>query len=305
LLTLAAVVAVRADDATPDTPGLPQMDGLHAVGMTSPSRTATLAAVMHARIARIEAKEGTSVAEGDLVVALADGVQAARTEIARAGAESTYDIELAAARREHAQREWERLSKLHGDDHASSKELNDARTDARTTQLEHQLALFAHEQAARTHERERRILEEYRLRAPFSGYVVRHLKHEGETVDQLEGIVQLVQLDPLHVDLDCPIALAPLVRIGDRPWIRPTDPHWTPRLGTVVLASRVMDAGSQTFRVRLKVPNGDQAWPAGLKVIVDFGTSPRPDERRAADQTRNKPRDHASARRRANGRADN
>jgi RND family efflux transporter MFP subunit len=240
---------------------------------------------MPARIAQIEAPEGTHVTQGDLVVALADRVQAARTEIARAGAESTYQIELARARWEHAQREWDRLSRLHGDDHATSKELNDARAAARTTQLEHQIALFTHEQAARTHERERRILEEYQLRAPFSGHVVEHLKQVGETVDQLEGIVQLVQLNPLHVNLDCPVALAPLVRIGDRPWIRPTDPHWSPRLGTIVLASRVMDAASQTFRVRLDVPNGDQAWPAGLKVVVDFGALEAPESPRRADRT--------------------
>jgi len=269
-LSVAAGVGVRADDRTAGTPTTSKPDEFKVVGMTTPSKTATLAAIMAARIARIYTEEGSTVSEGDTVVALADGVQAARTEIARAGAQSMCDVDLAHARWQHAQREWDRLRRLRGDDHASSKEPNDAQTDARTTQLEYEIALFNHEQASRTYDHEQRVLEEYRLSAPFTGYVVEHLKQTGETVDQLEGIVKLVQLDPLHVVVDCPITLAPYVLLDKRYWIQPSDYPTNQRVGTVVFASRMADGGSQTFRVKLEVPNRDQAWAAGLKVVVDF-----------------------------------
>ncbi|MGB2986071.1 MAG: efflux RND transporter periplasmic adaptor subunit [Phycisphaerae bacterium] len=259
----------RADDRH-GVPYQPEPEDFKVVGMTVPSKVATLAAVSPARIARILAPEGGVVREGDLVIALEDGVQLAKTEIAKARAKSTLDIELARVRWEHAKREWDRLAKLHGDDHASSKELSDVLADAEVARLEYELAHFIHEQALLAHEREQKLLDEFRLRAPFSGYVSDHVKQVGETVDQLEGILTLVQLDPLQVVVDCPVSLAPFILVTDRVWIRPVDSHWPPRVGTVALASRVADGASQTFRVKINVSNEDHAWLSGLKVVVDF-----------------------------------
>lgn len=243
------------------------------VGITAPYREATLAAVQPGRIAQMSAAEGATVQQGELVFALEDGVQRARAEMAEATAESTLDIELAQARQEQAQRDLNRLLKLHGDDDASSKELNDARSAATIARLEYELAKFAHAQAARAHQRELELLEQYHARAPFAGYVVEHLKHVGEAVEESEGVVTLVQLDPLQVLLDCPLSLAPSIQAGAQVTLRPFDTQWSPRQGTVVLANRVADGASQTFRVKVTVPNEDSGWVSGLKVAVEF--SPR------------------------------
>lgn len=238
--------------------------------MTAPFQTATLASVQPARIARIAVPEGAMVAQGELVVALEEGVQLARTEIAKAASESTLAVDLAQARWTRAKRDLDRLMRLHGEDNASSKELTDALADADITRIEYEMANFNQAQAHRAFERESRLLDEFRLQAPFSGYVSQHLKRAGETVDQLEGIVTLVQLDPLEVQVDCPLALAPMLAVGDRFVVTPADSRWPPRAGCVVLASRVADGGSQTFKVKLNVENADAGWIAGLKVVVDF-----------------------------------
>ena len=240
------------------------------IGITGPQREATLAAVQPGRIARIAAPEGSVVEEGSLVFALEDGVQQARVEMAKSAAESTLEVELAEAKWERAQRDLDRLVRLHGSESASSKELNDARSDARIARLEHELAKFAHDQAALAFRREREALDQYYARAPFTGYVVEHLKHDGESVEESEGVVRLVQVDPLQVLVDCPLALAPFVRTGERIHVRPFDADCDARWGTVVLASRVADGASQTFKVKLTVPNGDAAWMSGLKVVVEF-----------------------------------
>jgi multidrug resistance efflux pump len=91
------------------------------------------------------------------------------------------------------------------------------------------------------------VLKEFRLFAPFDGYVFEHLKHAGETVNELEGIVTLVQLNPLKVVVDCPVALAASVAVGDRFRVAPVDRRLSPRVGTVMLTSRTADGGSQTF----------------------------------------------------------
>ncbi len=94
--------------------------------MTAPSQTATLAAVLPARIAQMVAVEGSVVKADDLVITLDESVQSAKTELARARAESSLSVELARVRLEHARRELSRLQRLHGSEHASSKEYSEA-----------------------------------------------------------------------------------------------------------------------------------------------------------------------------------
>jgi membrane fusion protein (multidrug efflux system) len=271
VLTLAIVTA------SPQAVGDPQVAGPRPneiVGITAPCRTATLASVQPSRIARIETAEGSFVRRGDPVVQLEEGVQLARTEIAKATAETTLNVEHAKARWMRAQRDLDRLIRLHGSDSASSKELSDATADAEITRIEYELANFNQGQAVRAYEREKEVLKEFRLIAPFDGYVFEHLKHAGETVNELEGIVTLVQLNPLKVSVDCPVALAATVTVGDRFRVAPVDRRLSPRVGTVMLTSRTADGGSQTFKVKLHVDNEDVAWMAGLKVVVDFARDP-------------------------------
>ncbi len=74
------------------------------VGLTMPSRQSTLSAIQPGRLVRIAAPEGSAVKAGEVVFALDDGGQEARTLMAEADAASTLDIELAEARWEQAQR---------------------------------------------------------------------------------------------------------------------------------------------------------------------------------------------------------
>lgn len=257
------------------------------VGMTVPFRDATMASVQPARIAEILAAEGGTVSKGVTVVVLEDGVQAARTAIAEAQAASTLEVDLARIRWLHAKQELDRLITLSGHDQASTKELSDMRTTAEEARLEYEIADFKLSQARAAYRRERELLELYRIRAPFDGYVAGHMKHPGESVDHLEGIVRLVQLDPILVTVDCPLDLSPRVSVGEGFWILPADPRRPAREGEVVFASRVADGASQTFKVKLSVANGDLAWPVGMKVAVDF--------LRASDSARGKPTEPESA----------
>lgn len=240
------------------------------VGITSPFRSATLASVHSGQIADLAVPEGGVVRKGELVFALDDRVQRARTQIAQARAESNLEVDLAAARWGQAKGELERLLALYVDSSASPKELRDARIDADVARLEYEVARFQHDQDIRAHEHERRVLEQFQIRAPFTGYVAQHVKQLGETVDQTEAVAKLAQLDPLLVSVDCPLSMAPLIREGDRVRVRPVDPQWEPRLATVTLASRVADGASQTFKVKLSVDNKDAGWVSGLKVLVEF-----------------------------------
>jgi RND family efflux transporter MFP subunit len=239
-------------------------------GITAPNRQATIATLQQGRIERLPVAEGQRVEAGEPLIILDDRVQAIKTEFQRLESESTLDMEVSQARMEQARAEYERMVRLNGEDFASSKELYDAKADAIVKRLEHQIAILKHEQAIRLYERERLLLEQHHVSAPFDGYVSEHLKHVGETVEEREGVLTLVQLDPLKVVLDCPVTMSSYVREGGEVWVRPTEKRFAARRGTVVLVNRVADPASQTFRVKLTVDNADRAWISGLKVEVEF-----------------------------------
>lgn len=249
---------------------LPVGKSLPVVGMTEPYRIVTVASVYPARIAEILADEGAFVAKGEIVVQFEDGVQRARTALAQAAMNTTLPVDLERARLSKAQREVARLKRLHGDDFASSKELADALAQEEILRVEYDLAVFNQKQAALGYDRERETLAEYQLRSPFPAYVAAHVRYAGETVEPMDGIVRLVQLDPLLVTVDCPLELAHSISTGDRYLVRPGDPQWQPRQASVVFVSRVADAASQTFKVKLAVDNKDNGWMAGMRVMVDF-----------------------------------
>ncbi len=242
-------------------------------GITSPYRTATLAALRPSRIIRLEVTEGQVVQRGELLAVLDDGVQRVRAETAKADAESLLDIELARTRMRQASADLKRLRHLNIEASATDRELGKSETEAETARLVHEVAKFEHQQAAREYRHQQLMLERLHVRAPFSGYIAEVFREIGETVTEAEAILRIVQLDHLEISVDCPLEMAHAVRVGESVHVRPTDPQWEPRNGQIVFASRVADAGSQTFKVKLVVDNGDAGWRSGLKVLVDFASS--------------------------------
>ncbi len=255
------------------TPAAQPILPTEVAGISSPHRTATLAALQPSRIIRLEVADGQVVREGELLVVLDDGVQRVRAEKAKADADSLLGVELARTRMRQASADLERLRHLDAEDSTSDRELREAETEAETARLMYEVAKFEHRQAARLYEYQQLMLERLHLRAPFSGYVTEVLREIGETVTEAEGILRIVELDPLEISIDCPLELAHAVRVGGRVLVRPADPQWEPRIGEIVLASRVAHPGSQTFKTKLVIDNGDAGWRSGLKVVVDFAAS--------------------------------
>jgi len=239
-------------------------------GFTVPVRTVTLAALQTGRIADIPIPEGQLVQADQASVLLDDTVQQRRVSIAKAQAESIVEIELAQVRLSQMERELARIESLGDDSFASTKELSDARAEVDAARLSLAKAEFEHAQALREYELQSALLDELCIKAPFTGYVVEHLKEVGDTVEEREGILTVVQLDPLVIELDCPLTLAPRVHETDNVLVTPVDALAEPRTGRVEFVSRVADAASQTLKIKIHVSNGDATWVAGMQVGVDL-----------------------------------
>ncbi len=112
-------------------------------------------------------------------------------------------------------------------------------------------------------------LQQKSIKAPFDGFVLDTFKNRGEYVDD-QAILRLAQLDPLVIEAIVPMEYFGVLNLGMHAEIVP-DVLLTDTLTAVVTAvDRIGDTASNTFGVKLSMPNPDHRIPAGVKCIVKF-----------------------------------
>ncbi len=107
------------------------------------------------------------------------------------------------------------------------------------------------------------------IKSPISGIVIDVKREEGEYVSA-EPVMTVVSIDPLYVEVIAPVSFFGKVKKGDKVKVMPEQPiggEYTARVKTV---DSVVDAGSGTFRIRLKLSNPRGKLPSGLKCRVSF-----------------------------------
>jgi multidrug efflux pump subunit AcrA (membrane-fusion protein) len=92
----------------------------------------------------------------------------------------------------------------------------------------------------------------------------------GENVFEQAKIMKIAQIDPLLVEVHLPIAVFPVIKEGMKAEVRPSQPAGTVHIATVSVIDKVFDAASDTFGVRLMVPNPKRNMPAGVNCTATF-----------------------------------
>ena len=106
------------------------------------------------------------------------------------------------------------------------------------------------------------------VRSPFAGVVVERYVNPGERVEE-KPMVRVAVIDPLRVELMVPSVRYGTLALGDKLQIRPDLPGAEPVTATVDQVDRVLDAASNSYRVRLTLPNPGYRLPAGLRCKAD------------------------------------
>jgi RND family efflux transporter MFP subunit len=112
-------------------------------------------------------------------------------------------------------------------------------------------------------------LKQKSIGAPFDGFVLDTFKYRGEYVED-QAILRLAQLDPLVVEAIVPMENFGMIKPGMMAEIRPEVLFKDKLMGKVVAVDRIGDTASNTFGVKLSIPNPENRIPAGLKCIVKF-----------------------------------
>ena len=261
---LAVAASLGAGDGTvSSTPD----EFITIAGLVVPSKHIQLAMPVRGVIANRPIREGQHVVAGQLVAALDRRRERAIVEIGDLRAATDIGIRTAEADEAFRRYELERQQELVGKNATSNWELSVAEVTHRIATVKIENAHFDQALLRAQLVRDRVLLDERILIAPFSGWISRTLKEEGEAVDEFEPVAVLVQLDPIWIELNVASEHFGRATVDDLAVVRVGRLE---KVARIVVVDPVVDAGSSTFRVKVEIENEEGIFVAGTMAEVEL-----------------------------------
>lgn len=243
--------------------------------LIEPDKVADLGSQVIGVLEGLRAERGDVVRKGQVLAQLRSDLERATADVARTRAATEAELRSSEASRELAQQKMRRAEDLVARNFIAQQALDQARADLRVAE---QKVLQTREQL-RVWGREVSVAEAQvglrSIRSPFDGVVVERYLSLGERVEE-KPVFRVARIDPLRVEVIVPAARYGMIRAGDVASVRPDLPGAAPVDATVSVVDRVVDAASNTFRVRLSLPNPEHRLPAGLRCRISFAESTLP-----------------------------
>jgi len=217
----------------------------------------------------VKVDRGDMVREGQVLATLQSEVERATMELARARAELEATIKAKQEELEFARRNQERIKDLYETKALPFQEWDEVETKRILAELGLAEALENKRLAGFEYRRAKAVLERMTIRSPVTGVVVERFLHPGEYIED-QAILELAQIDPLHIEVVMPVEMYGTIKPGMGATIKPEAPVSGFYKATVLMVDKVIDAASGTFGVRLHLPNPDFKLPPGLKCKVVF-----------------------------------
>ncbi|MGV3533517.1 MAG: efflux RND transporter periplasmic adaptor subunit [Chthoniobacteraceae bacterium] len=199
--------------------------------------------VLQEVIKEVLVEEGDVVKEGDVLVQL----QNAKEELMVQEAERIVENAEFVAKGAEA---------LHKDKMGSREQMLKAQTELALAKIRLPLAKVA--------------LEEKTIRSTLNGIVVQKHKEAGESVDRVEKLIDIVNIDQVYVQFYLPPKYLETLQEGQEVTVRFTEPVNAKFPAKVDFIAPNIDAGSGLFRVKLLIDNPEHVIKAGMKGLADF-----------------------------------
>lgn len=235
--------------------------------ITRPSADVTLSFVQPGRVARIMQKDGDDIKAGEVLVQLDDTVEQIALAQIKAASMDTTQIEASQASLDQKKLDLTKLEKAAVLRAVTDLEVEHGRLDVLIADLALKMAIFEHEQAVRKFEETQKRVDTMRMVSPINGIVEQVAIEAGESVNSLEEVMRIVQIDPLWIDASVTLPVAMSLKKGQAVQVVFLAPNPQTVNGRVTYVSAVADAGSGTLIARIEVPNKSRR-PAGEHVRV-------------------------------------
>ncbi len=235
----------------------------------NPSEVVDLGSAATGVLEKILVDRGDPVKKGMVLAQLDSELEAATVKLAQVKAGLTTGVQLRRANASYLLRRQKRSQKLFRKAVISQNDMDLAETEAQLAQLQVRQEQDNRFLARLELTRAKAALKRRTIHSPIDGVVTERYKAPGEFVDD-SPILQLAQLDPLHVEVLLPVDLIGQIQPGMQARVFPEAPGQPTQSATVTRVDQVADAASGTFGVRLALPNPDQQIPAGLRCQLEF-----------------------------------
>ncbi len=236
-----------------------------AVGcLIEPDRVADVGSQVVGLVQRLHVERGDTVKAGQTLVTLRSDIESANVGVADTRAKVDAEILAARASLDLAMQKVRRAESLVAQNFVSTQAVDQARGEAevarqKLSQVDSQQKIWI---------QERRVAQAQlavrNVRSPFAGVVAERYINLGERVEE-RPMMRIAVINPLRVELLVPTALYGRLAKGDQISVMPELPGAEPVQATVQHVDRVLDAASNSFRVRLSLPNPANRLPAGLR----------------------------------------
>ena len=241
----------------------------NAACLILPSRVAEIGSPAAAIVEAVEVDRGDAVARGAILVRLQADVERARASVSRQRADSEAELRGALAAEDLARQQYERSQALLADNFVSRQAVDQAAAEFRlasekVAQARDALKVTVGESGVSAAQMAQRL-----IRAPFAGVVIERFAQPGERYEE-KPLLRLAAIDELKVEVIAPNRQFGLIQLGQIATIEPDLPGHPARTARVVQVDQVLDPASNTFRVRLALPNPDRDLPAGLRCRASF-----------------------------------
>ncbi len=237
-----------------------------------PAQVVEVAATNAGVLSEVLVSRGDVVQKGQPVAAMNSKIESATLAILEARAESSAQIEAQEAQLAFVAAQLERVQRLVEQNAQSAVRLEEleyeyALAQSQLSQAENQrLTLLAELERAQI------ALDNTIILAPVSGRVMDIILGPGEYAGQERHIMEIAQLDPLHVEAYLPISLYPTISEDSLVTIRPDAPIEGEYQARISAVDTIFDTASRTFGIRVTLPNPSAQLPAGHRCQLDINT---------------------------------
>lgn len=237
--------------------------------LIEPDRVAEVGTQSIGVIDQLKVERGDAVREGQLLARLSAQVERASVAVAESRARADAELKAAVAANDLAQSKLARAKDLLKQEFVSTLAVEQADSEARVAAQRVLQAREARQVAERELSLSTAQLGQRDIRSPFDGIVIERYRTEGERVER-EAIVRVAKIDPLRVEVLVPANQFGKIALGQIASVKPDLQQIGALSAKVSLVDRVIDPASNSFRVRLSVPNPGNTVPSGLRCKVDF-----------------------------------
>jgi RND family efflux transporter MFP subunit len=236
--------------------------------LIGPERVADIGTAVTGVVAKMLVDRGDDIRKGAPLIVLESEIEQAGLKAAKARSAIDADVRAAEANLELASQKYKRAASLVDEGFVTPQAVEQARAE-RDVAVQ-KLAQARGQRVVQEQELGvvRAQLGQRTLYAPFDGVVAERFVNAGERAED-KPLLRVAMLDPLRVELVMPASRWGSVRSGEHIGVLPELPGASTLLARVTHVDRIIDAASNTFRVRLSLPNPGHRVPAGARCKVD------------------------------------